>query len=328
MCWPLLRSWALRKFPLRNGVSFRFVRCGATQSERSNQELPLEAVALKTLVPQRLPAGPRVAATNGLGQGEARDSVASNHAPTMWARMISHRYFSFQVTVYVDDRTVRGPERQTFLDALTAAARFDTAAGHELNLTQTELTAAVPSDRHRRIFPRAFGSRVTFMYPALFSHVACESSWLVTFFCLVGRSLARFRALFTHSAVCRGISNSTKKASIPAQKRSAVVIPHGAEAEPRRSDDGQEHVERVHIAHDERSTSRKHSDALHLVVFEVVEEATGHLYSVHAEDMASMQCANPAKPWRTSRSTHPLHDCMWWQRTSRTSQKNTHSQIP
>ena len=55
--WPLLRSWALRRFPLRNGLSFRFVRCGATQSERGNQELPLEVVALKTLVPQLLSGG-------------------------------------------------------------------------------------------------------------------------------------------------------------------------------------------------------------------------------------------------------------------------------
>ena len=40
-----------------------------------------------------------------------------------------------------------------------------------------------------------------------------------------------------------------------AQKRSR--------AEARRSDDGQEHVEWVHNAHDDRSTTRKHSDALH-----------------------------------------------------------------
>ena len=66
---------------------------------------------------------------------------------TVWARMITHWYPSLQLTVYVDDRTVRGPERQSFLDALTDTARFDTAAGHELNWTKTDLTAAIPGDR-------------------------------------------------------------------------------------------------------------------------------------------------------------------------------------
>ena len=40
-----------------------------------------------------------------------------------------------------------------------------------------------------------------------------------------------------------------------AQKRSM--------AEARRSDDGQENVEWVHNAHDDRSSTRKHSEALH-----------------------------------------------------------------
>ena len=65
-----------------------------------------------------------------------------------------------------------------------------------------------------------------------------------------------------------------------AQKRSR--------AEARRSDDGQEHVEGVHNAHDDRSTTRKHSDALHAKL--------GHLV-VRAWDMTSMQCSNPSNPW-------------------------------
>ena len=65
-----------------------------------------------------------------------------------------------------------------------------------------------------------------------------------------------------------------------AQKRSR--------AEARRSDDGQEHVEWVHNAHDDRSTTRKHSEALH--------DKRGHPV-VRAWDMTSMQCSNPANPW-------------------------------
>ena len=72
-----------------------------------------------------------------------------------------------------------------------------------------------------------------------------------------------------------------------AQKRSR--------AEARRSDDGQEHVEWVHNAHDNRSTTREHSDALH--------DKRGHLV-VRAWDMTSMQCSNPANPWREHRDEH------------------------
>ena len=54
------------------------------------------------------------------------------------------------------------------------------------------------------------------------SGASCESSRLVTFFCLVSRSLARFRALFTHPAVCRGLSTSTKKKP-PSQHRCEVL---------------------------------------------------------------------------------------------------------
>ena len=40
--------------------------------------------------------------------------------------------------------------------------------------------------------------------------------------------------------------------------------------------------------------------------------------------IASSGRSYPANPWRTSRSTHLLHDCKRWKRTSRTSQ-NTHA---
>ena len=86
-------------------------------------------------------------ATNGFGQGDALTLLIANMLQTVWARMISHRYPSLQLTVCVDDRTVRGSERQSFLDDLTETPRFDNAAGHELNWTKTELTAAMPSDR-------------------------------------------------------------------------------------------------------------------------------------------------------------------------------------
>ena len=91
--------------------------------------------------------GPWFVATNDFGQGDALTLLTANMLQTVWARMISRRYPSLQLTVYVDDRTVRGSERQSFLDALTETARFDNAAGHELNWTKTELTAAIPSDR-------------------------------------------------------------------------------------------------------------------------------------------------------------------------------------
>ena len=71
---------------------------------------------------------PWFVATNGFGQGDALTLLTANMLQTVWARMISHRYPSLQLTVYVDDRTVRGSERQSFLNALTETARFDNAA--------------------------------------------------------------------------------------------------------------------------------------------------------------------------------------------------------
>ena len=91
--------------------------------------------------------GPWFVATNGFGQGDALTLLIANMLQTAWAHMITHRYSSLQLTVYVDDHTIRGPERQSFLDALTDSTRFDNAAGQELNWTKTELTAAIPSDR-------------------------------------------------------------------------------------------------------------------------------------------------------------------------------------
>ncbi len=111
-------------------------------------------------------AGDRFHPDNGLGQGCALSMRWTNCVGAVWVRTVKNIWADMRLSVYVDDRTIRGRTVGEVIGAIEHTVTFDGHLGQRLNVDKSSILATTSKQRKEASTAKVDGLRVLHAWDA------------------------------------------------------------------------------------------------------------------------------------------------------------------